>query len=253
MNNTVITAKQAQELLKVDRTTIYRMLKDGRLNGVKVGQQWRFYSSEVSDLLAGARRSGENDDPISVEVLPLKCVQPVQDVFAEIAEVGAVTTGPDGQALTRISNPCDFCKLILGSEGGRQKCIASWRKLAEQKEAAPEFLKCHAGLEYARARIEVNRNLIAMLIAGQFNVESPDPAEEKVRYHRLAGSYSIDEDSLVQAARQIPLLDARKVPQLSHWLEEVAHTFEKISSERADLMSRLRHIAEMSVFEKSIS
>ena len=35
----LLTAKEVQELLSVDRTTIYRMLKDGRLKGVKVGNQ----------------------------------------------------------------------------------------------------------------------------------------------------------------------------------------------------------------------
>jgi excisionase family DNA binding protein len=253
MNNTLLTAKQAQELLKLDRTTIYRMLKDGRLNGVKVGRQWRFYTSEVNDLLAGARRLGENEVPISVEILPLKCMQTVQDVFSEIAGVGAVTTDVDGQPLTHISNSCDFCKLILGTEEGRQACISSWRKLAEQKDAAPEFVACHAGLEYARAHIKVNGIMIAMIIAGQFYVVSPTSAEERNCFHRLAGTYSIDENLLAQAARQIPVLDSRKVPQLSNWLEKVAHTFEQIGSERADLMGRLRQIAEMSVFEKSIS
>jgi len=251
MNNTFLTAKQTQELLKVDRTTIYRMLKDGRLNGVKVGHQWRFYTSEVNDFLAGVKGLGDGSIPVLVDILPLHCMQPVQDVFAEIAEVGAVTTGKDGQPLTRISNSCDFCKLILGSEPGHQECIASWRKLAEQKEAAPEFVQCHAGLEYARARIEVNGTLIAMLIAGQFYRESSNPAEDQRRFHRLSETYAIDENLMAQAARQIQVLDSRKVPQLSHWLEEVAHTFEQISSERADFMSRLRHIAEMSVFEKS--
>jgi excisionase family DNA binding protein len=253
MNNTLLTAKQAQELLKVDRTTIYRMLKDGRLNGVKVGQQWRFYSSEVNDLVTGAQKSAENKAPISMQELPLHCMQTVQDVFAEIGEVGAVITGKEGHPLTRISNSCDFCKLILGSEGGRMECIASWRKLAEQKKTSPEFVACHAGLLYARARIEQNESLTAMLIAGQFHTESLDSMAEKKRIHRLAGTYSINEDLLTQAARQIPVLDVRKVSQISHWLEEVAHTFEQISSERADLMSRLRQIGEMSVFEKSIS
>ena len=251
MDNTLLTAKQTQELLKLDRTTIYRMLKDGRLKGVKVGSQWRFYTSEVNDLLPNARRTRENEVPVLVEELPLVYIQPVQDVFAEIAEVGAVTTGKDGQPLTRVSNSCDFCKLILGSDSGRQECIASWRKLAEQKKAAPEFVACHAGLDYARARIEVNGTLIAMLISGQFYTQSPDPVEVKERSHRLAQTYSIDENLLAQAARQVQVLDSRKVPQLSHWLEEVAHTFEQISSERADFMSRLHQIAEMSVFEKS--
>jgi excisionase family DNA binding protein len=253
MTDTLLTARQTQELLKVDRTTIYRMLKDGRLNGVKVGKQWRFFTSDVNDLLAGGKHLGENEIPVSVEALPLQCMQPVQDVFAEIAEVCAVTTDQYGQPLTRISNSCDFCKLILGSETGRKECMASWQKLAEQQDAAPEFMTCHAGLQYARARIEVNGKLIAVLIAGQFKLKAPDPAEEKERFHRLAETYFINEALLTQSARQITVLDDRKVPQLSRWLEKVAHTFEEIASERADLFDRLRQIAEMSVFTKSIS
>lgn len=253
MNNTLITAKQAQELLKVDRTTIYRMLKDGRLNGVKVGQQWRFYTSEVNDLLAGAKRSGEYEGGASVEMLPLQCVQPIQDVFAEIARVGAVTSNKEGQPLTKISNSCDFCKLILGSDGGRQACTESWKHLVNQEEAAPEFTTCHAGLQYARARIEVRGELIAILVAGQFYLHFPEPEEQKERLQKLAKKYSIDLSLLTQAIGQISVLDARDVPQISGWLEQVAHTFEQVSNERADLMGRLRQIAEMSVFEKSIS
>jgi excisionase family DNA binding protein len=253
MNNTLYTAKQAEELLKVDRTTIYRMLKDGRLNGVKVGQQWRFYASELNDLLAGARRSGDNEDPVSVEMLPLHCMQPIQDVFAEIARVGVVTANNEGQPLTKISHTCDFCKLILGSDEGRQACIESWKHLVIQEEAAPEFIPCHAGLQYARARIEVRGELIAILIAGQFYVHFPEPEEQQERLQKLAKKYSIDLSLLTQAMEQISVLDARDVPKISGWLEQVAYTFEQVSTERADLMGRLRHIAEMSVFEKSIS
>ena len=49
----LITTKQVQDLLQVDRITIYRMLKDGRLKGVKVGKQWRFQTQEIEDLVSG--------------------------------------------------------------------------------------------------------------------------------------------------------------------------------------------------------
>jgi excisionase family DNA binding protein len=249
IDNTLLTAKQAQELLKVDRTTIYRMLKDGRLNGIKVGHQWRFYASEVNDLLAGAARVNGKNIPITTDILPVRCMQSVQDVFAEIAEVSAVTTDRDGLPMTHISNPCDFCKLILGSEAGYQACIDSWRKLVEQKAAVPEFTSCHAGLQYARARIEVGAELIAILVAGQFYVHEPEPGEEDGRVQGLAEKFHIDQKLLSRANRQIPVLDDRKVSQISKWLEEVAHTFEQISTERATLMHRLRQIALMSEFE----
>ena len=49
----LLTTRQVQSILQVDRTTIYRMLKDGRLRGVKVGQQWRFHDTDVRALLSG--------------------------------------------------------------------------------------------------------------------------------------------------------------------------------------------------------
>jgi excisionase family DNA binding protein len=251
--DTLLSAKQVQELLHIDRTTIYRMLKDGRLTGVKVGQQWRFYAREINDLLSGASRTSEKGGDVTVDVLPLHCMQPMQDVFAEIAEVGAVTTDKTGQPLTRLSNSCDFCKLILGSEQGRQACVESWRKLAEQNTPEAEFIPCHAGLQYTRARIEVQGELLALLISGQFYAQSPDPQEEDKRIQKLSNTYHIDQNLLSQAAMKIPVLDSRKEMQLWEWLKRVAHTFEQISDERANLMGRLQQIAEMSVFENSIS
>jgi excisionase family DNA binding protein len=247
--DTLLTARQVQELLNVDRTTIYRMLKDGRLTGVKVGQHWRFASQEVNDILTGTVRISEPERPLPTNALPLHCMQPVQDVFAEIAEVGAVTADKDGNALTRISNSCDFCKLIMGSDEGRAACNESWRKLVSQEDVAPEFTTCHAGLQYARARIEVRGELLAILVAGQFYVQEPDAEEEKKRIEGLAKKYRISPDLLTQASKQISVLDDRKIPQISGWIERVAKTFEQISSERVNLMGRLRQIAEMSVIE----
>ncbi len=226
------------------------MLKDGRLAGVKVGQHWRFASREVNDILAGTTRVNEVETLLpTTDALPIHCMQPVQDVFAELAEVGAVTTDKSGNALTRTSNSCDFCKLIMGSDEGRAACSESWRRLVDQEKASPEFTTCHAGLQYARARIEIRNELIAILVAGQFYVQEPDADEENQRIEMLAGKYHINKDLLAQASKQISVLDDRKVPQISGWLERVASTFEQISSERVNLMGRLRQIAEMSVIE----
>ncbi len=246
----LLTAKQVQDLLHVDRTTIYRMLKDGRLAGVKVGQHWRFASREVNDILAGTARVNEAETLLpTTDSLPIHCMQPVQDVFAELAEVGAVTTDKSGNALTRTSNSCDFCKLIMGSDEGRTACTESWRKLVTQESASPEFTTCHAGLQYARARIEVRNELIAILVAGQFYVQEPNVDEENQRIEMLAEKYHINKDLLAQASKQISVLNDRKIMQISGWLERVAGTFEQITTERVNLTGRLRQIAEMSVIE----
>src|SRR5690349_4601196 len=113
----LLTVKEVQDLLKVDRITVYRMLKDGRLAGIKIGHQWRFSRRDVDSLLSGERASeGETIANPPTDVLPLHCVQLIQNVFAEVAMVGSVTTGPDGEPLTSFSNSCTFCNLVLASE-----------------------------------------------------------------------------------------------------------------------------------------
>ena len=43
----LLTTNQVQTLLKVDRTTIYRMVEQGRLPAIRVGKQWRFSRPEI--------------------------------------------------------------------------------------------------------------------------------------------------------------------------------------------------------------
>ncbi|MCA9925804.1 MAG: helix-turn-helix domain-containing protein, partial [Anaerolineales bacterium] len=38
----MLTAKDIQALLQVDRSTVYRMAEAGRIPAIKVGRQWRF-------------------------------------------------------------------------------------------------------------------------------------------------------------------------------------------------------------------
>jgi excisionase family DNA binding protein len=249
--DSLLTTKQVQDYLKVDRTTIYRMLKDGRLLGVRIGNQWRFAREAIDALMSGVVTSEQSSESQKKTPLPLHCIQPIQDVFADIARVGSLTTAPDGTPLTTISNPCRFCSLILASESGRSACVASWRKLASQPETRPQFVECHAGLHYARARIEIDGKLDAMVIAGQFYAARPNEKAERARVEELALRHGIDLHELEKSAEEIPVVDGRMESQIGSWLEKIAHTFEHFGRERLDLMGRLRKIAAMTGIHSS--
>ncbi len=243
----LLTAKQVQELLNIDRTTIYRMLKDGRLAGIKVGNQWRFPAGEIDLLISGDKTAAREVSPDDFfESLPLHCMQPMQDVFAEIAGVGSVITDMDGLPLTRISHSCDFCKLILGSTEGRKQCFASWKDVADQSKEDPGFVQCHAGLYYASGDIQAEGEVVASLVAGQFYEKEPDPEEESKRVRELAEKYEISPDLLAQAVRDILVCEPSKQKRLGSWLQRIADTFGEISGERAELISRLKRISEVS-------
>jgi excisionase family DNA binding protein len=249
----LLTVRQLQDLLQLDRTTIYRMLKDGRLQGIKVGGRWRFERSAIEAWLRASDQSfagpDESQDAGTGAVLPLHCIQIIQDVFAEIIGVGAVTTSLNGEPLTEISNPQPFCREILANESGRQACVRSWRELARSQGRPGMFFRCHAGLEYGCAHIRVRERDTNLIVAGQYYSEPPDEEEQARRVGRVESELKLAPGRLGALAETIPVLEPRVREKIGFWLERVASSFCQIGQERLDLISRLRQIAEMTAIE----
>ena len=125
----LLTTTQVQDLLQVDRTTIYRMVESGRLPAIRVGKQWRFSRPEIERWLGTAAslvrpaaatsqapaRAASNGDLALGDLLPATCTQLIQDAFADILGVMMVVTDMQGQPVTEISNPCGFYR---GAEPG---------------------------------------------------------------------------------------------------------------------------------------
>lgn len=242
MLGNLLSTKQLQELLNIDRTTVYRMLKDGRLNGIKVGNQWRFSREEVNALLSGRSAPATTSGPPALspaDSFPVKCVQAMQDVFAEVLGVGVVTTDPNGEPLTALSNACHFCQLILASRSGQQACIRSWRTLAQQ-QSKKGFSTCHAGLRYAQAPIKVKGQITTMLVAGQFYAQPPSATEEATRLQELAETHNISPIRLRAAADSVPVLNEHAQEHIEGWLKKEARVIEEFSNERIDMMRRLQ-------------
>jgi excisionase family DNA binding protein len=45
-----LTIDEVAKRLKVGKTTVYRMVKAGKLPGVKIGKVWRFSSLRISEM-----------------------------------------------------------------------------------------------------------------------------------------------------------------------------------------------------------
>lgn len=250
----LLTTRQLMDLLHLDRTTIYRMLNEGQLPAVRVGGQWRFSRAALDAWLQGNSKAAPVEaqisapapasPPLDSDVLPLHCVQPIQEVFAQIANIGAVTTDLEGKPLTTFSNACAYCNLILATDKGRARCQADWRRLAKQNEPKPRLEKCHAGLTYARGRITVADKFIGMIFGGQFMVgERATLSPEKIS--RVARACDVDETALRQAAQDLRVVEKGRAAQLLEMLQLIADTFCSIGQERYELMTRLKRVAEI--------
>ena len=253
--DSLLTTRQLQDLLQVDRITIYRMLSDGRLQGFKVGGQWRFSrhaiehwlrGQQVSLAAAGSSQAADEPGPFS-ESLPLGCIQAIQDIFAEAMGIGTITTALNGTPLTTISSSCEFCDLILRSEAGQQRCSKSWRAAAHAPNGtSPQVRMCHGGLNYVWGRIIVQGEFVAATHAGQFLLRPRGDDGWLEHIATLSAATGVRAKELRDALVSVPVLDPGRHKQVSRLLQRVAATFSEIGEERLSLLGRLQRIAEIS-------
>ena len=250
----LLTTKQLQDLLQVDRITIYRMLNDGRLQGFKVGGQWRFSHREIEAWLQEqqSKLDGESVSPPpngmiapSPQALPISCIRTIQDVCAEALDIGAVTIDPDGSPLTEVNNSCDFCDLILSSDRGLRRCQAAWLQVGNGSGRA---IPCHAGLLCISTPVYVNDRAVAITAGCQFVIQAPDgqASDWLQALPLLAEELALSEQELRATADSVRTIPEEDLYRMARLLGRVADTFSEIGQERLNLLSRLQQIAEMS-------
>jgi excisionase family DNA binding protein len=242
----LLTTRHVQDILQVDRITIYRMLQDGRINGVKIGQQWRFQRKEVDRII---RRNQPSPEPIQPTTdsnsFPTHCVQTIQDLFSEVGRVGALIIDPEGVPLTEISHPCRYCQVILQSLPGQAACHASWKKFAKQSGTGSRYFTCHAGIQYVSAPILDNEKTIGYFLAGEFYWQSPNLHEEAERSQRLATTLNLEVETLTQSVNTIPVIESKQHSQVEAWPASAARAVQTILHERIGFMERFQQIANL--------
>jgi excisionase family DNA binding protein len=254
----MLTAREMQDLLQVDRSTIYRMAEAGQLPAVKVGKQWRFPADGVENWLASqsvspapgvaVNHSAAGHATLShadlASMLPLECVQLIQDAFAELLGVMLVVTHLDGQPITQVSNPGRLYEVLARAEGGFQMCYQKWRELGQVPALEPRFAPSLAGLLCARALVRIGDQLKGMVVV--FGVAPPDwaPAPEDVR--DLADSLNLPAEQVHAAFDTAARLTHAEQKKVLVTLQRTADILAHISNERVALLDRLASIAQLS-------
>ena len=241
-----LTAREVQEILKVDRITIYRMLHDGRLKGSKIGQQWRFLRRDVDRLLS--------DEPLPQQLLPPEpnvnfpthCIQTIQDLFSDVSQNSALIVDIEGEPLTQVTHPCSFCQLMLQNPTGQAACSATWRTIAGQANTTGnKTFTCHAGIQYLAAPIVDNGKTVGFFLTGQFHWQTPDTQKDAGRLKALASNHKISLELLKQAAAAVPVIDPKGRSLVESWPVTAARAVQSILHERIGFMDRLNQIANL--------
>ena len=246
----MLTAKEMQTLLQVDRSTIYRMAEAGHLPAIKVGKQWRFPGDLVENWFksqavapvppqVGADAS-END---LASLLPLECVQLIQETFADSLEVMLVITDMQGNPITRVSHPCGLFATISQIPHALPKCIESWHSLALAIDLEPKFKPSHLGLLCARGMIRIGNTLKGMVVVGGIAPDNWPPLPDEVQV--MADYFGVAPELLAAHLAEVFYLDQEQRARILSFIQRIANIVAHIANERQVLMGKLEAIADL--------
>lgn len=251
-----LTTRQLQEILQVDRTTIYRMADSGRVPAVKVGNQWRFPRQQVESWLktqdatsngSGVLQPGNAGLSQAVQdlrkILPLDCVQLIQDTFADILGVMILVTDLEGEPVTRPSNPCGLFTATESSPIARKRCMQLWAGLARDPRLQPQFIQSHLGLLCARGLIRVGSELSAMLVMGGIAPQDWPPSPQQLA--RVAVELDLPVEVLQSHRHEVHTASPEKQRELIVHVQRIADIVSHIIQERSQFFATLHSIAEL--------
>jgi excisionase family DNA binding protein len=250
----LLTTKQLQEILQVDRTTIYRMADSGRIPAIKVGNQWRFprqqieawlqkQSSAVTTPNAPPSKEQPTADIEIRQLFPLECIQLIQDSFADILGVMILVTDVDGNLVTKPSNACGFFVAAEESPEARKRCLELWVRMAREPSLMPRFVESHLGLLCARGLIAVEGEIKAMLVLGGIAPKKWPPDEQKLQ--DIAEDLGLDASVLEKHLAEVYTLSDEEQDGALPYVQRIADIFSHIANERNELFQRLHRIAEI--------
>jgi excisionase family DNA binding protein len=254
----LLTAKEMQTLLQVDRSTIYRMAEAGRLPAIKVGKQWRFPGALVENWLATQATNPTAAAPVTsappaasafnndfASLLPVQCVQLIQDTFADALGVMLVIADIEGRPVTQVSHPCGLFNLINQNPGALQKCIDSWYQLGQAIELEPKFTPSHLGLLCGRALVRVGLELKGMVIVGGIAPDNWPPPPNEVQ--AIAAEFGLSPEALTPHLNEVFYLGVAERARALLFIQRIADVMAHIVNERNTLMEKLTTIAKRSV------
>jgi excisionase family DNA binding protein len=184
MAATLLTARQVQNMLDVDASTVYRMAGDGRLPAVRIGRQWRFPADAIESLLVP--RSGGSDATATVDhaspaaagaggngnarhatlQVPPALATVLLEVVAPALGVTMVVTDLGGRPITPVVNPAPAIAVRLDEPDFLSACTTEWKSFAEEPHLAPALRPGRLGFLCAHGMVRHGASLVAMVLAG---------------------------------------------------------------------------------------
>ena len=251
----MLTARDIQAMLHIDRSTVYRMAESGRLPAIKVGRQWRFPADQINARFQKELfpKKPTNTQPnVSnlvtkpselFDLLSWEWVEVIQDTFADLLGVMIVVTDTQGEPVHQPSKPCGLFTAFNDQAGAMPRFIKHWQKLATTIDLTSTFQTSHLGLLCARSLSAVGNEIKGMVIAGCVAPVEWPPTP--VQITAIAAHFQVSSTFVNQYIHDVYYLDKAQKTQVLDTLPRIAAMIAHVVNERKLLMDRLANIANL--------
>ena len=224
MDQELLTTREVQSLIRLNRVTIYRLIRDGEFPAIKIGGQWRFPRKAIEAWLTEqsspqqshrSHETGASSQPFALnEIFTRSELKPVLKAFAEATGLSVFVMDNHGDPLTDCMESNPFCWAIQRTPAGKQECL---EVLTQSTGTDEEMLRCHAGLNYLSATITLSGEPAARVVMGPFLT---------------------DEAHLQSMEEALPILARRYEADPIHLWNDL-HAVQQIGPDQAKLLGRL--------------
>jgi excisionase family DNA binding protein len=222
---TYLTTRDVEELIRVDKSTIYRMAESGKLPAIKVGRQWRFPADEMEQWLRGHEEPRRD---LATADLPGTMAQDSADLFADLFGVMVVVTDIEGRPVTAVSNPCGYFTAVSQNDRALERCIAEWKALGSQYDFEPTLRPSHLGFLCTRAYVRSGNELTGMVIAGGIAGDDWPPTPRQIE--AIAAESGVDTTLIEDHALEVHRLDATQREAMVRGVSRLARHLSRIAS-----------------------
>ena len=185
------------------------------------------------------------------ELIDLEELQSIQDNFAIAAGISSVILSPEGEPLTRFTNPTGFCSLIQSTEKGKEQCFRSFMEMGKIALGTqePEICYCFAHGRYFVASIMIDGKHRGTMFAGQF-IHERFSSGQLHDLEKIAVEIDLDPGLLVKEAEKMRVVGEDVIRNYSILLFKIVEVIASRGAQAAELI-RTKDALERRVQERT--
>ncbi len=167
-------------------------------------------------------------DVYLTDLIDIETLQQIQDAFAQMTGMAALTTDENGVAVTEGSNFTDYCmNYTRKSRVGCERCEScdKFGAITTMQTGKAVTYMCHSGLLDFSAPILADGELIGCFIGGQVLTERPKP--DFIR--GVARDIGVDFDEYWAALQRVPVLNKEEIDRAATFLYTMANVLSNIA------------------------